>query len=292
MQSMTGYSRVSHRVGPATVTAELRSTNHRYFELSQRLPDGCSALEAQVTQLVRSHVQRGRVDVTVTVQAPAASSRCVVFDAALAQAYHATLTELKGRFGLKGGVSLDHFLALPRLIEVKDAADPRQGWRPAMTSALEQAVHELVATRTREGRRLVQDLRAQAATIRRHLQAIRVRLPHSLAQQKRRLRERVASLAGVKTATAVQQRIQEALAIVKDVDIHEEMVRLDSHLVHLRQMLAGRKPIGKTVDFIAQEMTRETNTIGAKVNDAGIARFVIEIKEAVEKIREQAQNLE
>ena len=291
-QSMTGYSRVVHHVGPATVTVELRSTNHRYLEISQRLPDGLAGLEGHLTQLLRSHMQRGRVDVNVTAQVPSLSSRRVAVDVALAEAYHTTLLELTGRFGLKGGVTLDHLLALPRLVEVKDETDQRlPAWGPGVKLAVEQAVRELVAARKREGSRLVRDVGAQALRIRRQLQAIRRRLPHSAAQQKRRLQERVSLLLGTKTSATASQ-IHEALAIVKDVDIHEELVRLDSHLVHLRQVLASRKPVGKTVDFIAQEMTRETNTIGAKVNDADIARFVIEIKEAIEKIREQTRNLE
>ena len=137
----------------------------------------------------------------------------------------------------------------------------------------------------------MKDLRTHVQAIDRRARAIRRRLPKSLAQQQRRLSARIKQLLGNAGAVASAQ-LQEAVALIKDVDIHEELVRLASHLAHLREALASRGSIGKKLDFIAQELTREVNTIGAKANDAAIAHAVVEMKEAIEKIREQAQNLE
>ena len=290
VQSMTGYSRVSRHTPRGTVTVEARSTNHRYLEISQRLPDGCGGLEGQVAQMIRSRLQRGRVDVTVTAQSRRAAAKRVACEAALAEAYHATLLQLKARLGLKGQVTLDHLLALPRLIEVVEESDQRQTMWPAVRRVIEQAVADLLVMRKREGQRLLKDLRLQGARMRAALKAIRERLPQSVAQQKRRLEERIATLVG--GSASVATRIQEALAAVKDLDVHEELVRLDSHLAQLQQLLTSGRPIGKTLDFLAQELMREANTLGAKANDAAIVKRVIEMKGAIEWIREQAQNLE
>ena len=290
LQSMTGYSRVSRHTPRGMVTVEARSTNHRYLEISQRLPDGCGGLEGQVAQMVRSRLQRGRVDVTVTVQSRQAAAKRVACETALAEAYHATLLQLKARLGLKGQVTLDHLLALPRLIEVVEESDQRQTMWPAVRRVIEEAVTGLLAMRKREGQRLLKDLRLQTGGMRAALKAIRARLPQSVVQQKRRLQERIATLVGGSASVAVQ--IQEALAAVKDLDVHEELVRLDSHLTQLQQLLTGGRPIGKTLDFLAQELMREANTLGAKANDAVIVKRVIEVKGAIERIREQAQNLE
>ena len=290
LQSMTGYSRVSRHTPRGMVTVEARSTNHRYLEISQRLPDGCGGLEGQVAQMVRSRLQRGRVDVTVTVQSRQAAAKRVACETALAEAYHATLLQLKARLGLKGQVTLDHLLALPRLIEVVEESDQRQTMWPAVRRVIEEAVTGLLAMRKREGQRLLKDLRLQAGGMRAALKAIRARLPQSVVQQKRRLQGRIATLVGGSASVAVQ--IQEALAAVKDLDVHEELVRLDSHLTQLQQLLTGGRPIGKTLDFLAQELMREANTLGAKANDAVIVKRVIEVKGAIERIREQAQNLE
>ena len=146
--------------------------------------------------------------------------------------------------------------------------------------------------RRAEGRRLVKDIRAQLRAITQRLVMIRARLPKSAAQQKQRLQQRLKTVLGETAAASSSARIHEALALIKDTDIHEELVRLDSHLTQADQILSKQSSVGKTLDFIAQELMREANTMGAKANDAVIARCVIEIKGAIEKIREQAQNLE
>lgn len=291
LQSMTGYSRLTRHTPHGTVTVEVRSTNHRYLEVTQRLPEGCGDGEGQVTQLIRARLARGRVDVTVAVQARRRAARQVACDLALAKSYDAALRKLRARFKFNDPVTLDHLLAMPRLFDVVEDEGQRQAIWPSVRRAIDEAVAGLVAMRRREGERLLKDLRAQVARMRRALQTIRARLPQSIAQQKRRWQERVASLVGNGSAS-VTSKIQEALSTVKDVDIHEELVRLDSHLEQLQQLLRSEKPIGKTLDFLAQELMREANTMGAKANDAGIVRRVIELKGAIERIREQAQNLE
>ena len=292
IQSMTGYSRVMRHCAQGLVTAELRSTNHRYLELSYRLPEGLSAFEGAIAQLLRAHVKRGRIDVSVTVKLARGSTRRLVVDDALAQAYYAQLLELKSRLGLKGPVTLEHLLALPQLVSLSDNHAQRQAIWKDVEQALQAAAQQLLARRRAEGRRMSQDILAQLRAITARLKAIRARLPRAAASQRAQLRQRLKGALGGAGAAVSSAQLQEALAVVREVDVHEELVRLASHLTHAKQVLRSAQAVGKTLDFIAQELTREANTLGAKASDEMIARDVIEIKGAIEKIREQAQNLE
>ena len=188
IQSMTGFSRTTKHLPFGTVTVELRSTNHRYLEVGQRLPDGLGSLEGLVTELVKTQIQRGRIDVLVSLQAPKATTKRVVFDEALAQGYLEQLHELKARFGLKGGVTLEHLLTLPHLISVIEDQRQRQAMEPVLREVIRGSVRELVAMRQREGKRLLADIRRHVQIIQRRVATIRTRLPRSIAEQQRRLR--------------------------------------------------------------------------------------------------------
>ncbi len=291
IQSMTGYGRASRRGPTGTASVELRSTNHRYLEVDQRLSNGLSAIQGQIAEVVRQNLKRGRVEVSVAVHSERGGRRKPVFDEELASRYHALLLQLQGRVGLRGPITLDHLLALPHLVTVSEESVPVEEMAATVHEAVEAAVRDLVNRRRREGQRLLKDLRSQIASIERCVRVVARRLPVAMKEEREQLRKRVRSLLGTKGKASVPQ-LEEALALIKEVDVNEEIVRLSSHLKHLRQTFAGKGPVGKLVDFIAQELTRETNTLGAKVNDAEAAKSVVAIKECIEKIREQAQNLE
>jgi len=290
-QSMTGFGRASVRTAAGHVTVELRSTNHRYLEIDQRWPSGFTALQGGLAEILRRYMRRGRVEAQVFIQGDGRQARRVIVDEALARRYHETLIGLKGRFGVKGPVALEHLLSLPHLISVEETRQPAEElWRP-VRQAVESAVKDLVQMRRREGAKLIADLRLQLAAIGRDVKTIRARLPKALAQQQRDIRLRVRELLGGRARVSASQ-LGEAVSLVRDADVNEELVRLNSHTSHMRQTLAGGGSIGKRLDFIAQEMTREVNTLGAKVRDPQIARRVVDIKAAIERIREQVQNLE
>jgi uncharacterized protein (TIGR00255 family) len=285
---MTGYGRSSRQTELGLVTVEMRSTNHRYLELDVRLPNGLSALEERVAALLRGAVRRGRVEATVGVHAPRWSARRIAFDEQLLAQYYAALVQLKGRFGLKGSVTLEQLLGLPQAVTVSEERVPAERLWEAVRRAATDALEELVRARRREGAKLTADLRRQLQAISQHLRAVKRRLPAALAEQRRRLREQLRGLLGGGAAP----RLEQAAALVRDVDVHEELVRLESHLGQMRQALASGQPLGKRLDFMGQELMRETNTLGAKVNDAQAAQHVVAMKECIEKIREQVQNLE
>ena len=288
---MTGYGRATKRGAPGSVTVELRSTNHRYLEIEQRLSSGMTALQGRLAELVRKQVQRGRVEALVFVQSDQRSYRQVVFDEPLLQRYHEALVALRGRFGLKGAITLDHLLALPQAVTISEVRGPNEQLSALIEEAAEAAIQDLVRSRQREGAKLLEDLQRLIRLIERHRQDIVNRLPKALEQQRERVRERLQELLGAKSNGSISQ-LEQAVALIKEVDVHEELVRLKSHLAHMRQTLINERLIGKQLDFISQELMRETNTLGAKVNDALAARHVVQIKGTIEKIREQVQNLE
>ena len=292
LQSMTGYGRVTRHLPQGTVTVELRSTNHRFLDIGARLPDGLSQFDSELAPLLRAQLKRGRVDATVSVQLAGGNARRVLLDETLAKAYHAQLVGLARRFGLKGQVSLEHLLSLPQLMTVAENPAQRQAIWAQVKRTMQEALRQLSARRKAEGRRLAKDVRGNLQMIRARMRTVRARLPRAAAHQRQQVRARLKGLFDGATASISAAQLQEAVALVRETDVNEELVRLDSHLAHVQQVLQGATAAGKTLDFIAQELMRETNTLGAKANDAIIARCVIDMKGAVERIREQAQNLE
>ena len=287
---MTGYGRAAQRTPTGDISVELRSTNHRYLEIGPHLPNGLGVLEGRLVETMRAAIQRGRIEVFVSVQMRHAHARQVAFDEPLLQGYHQSLMELKGRFGLKGPVTLEHLLNLPQAMTITEQRlQPEEAWT-ALRPVMQAAVRELVRSRAREGAKLTADLRQQLTAIERHLRAVQRRLPQALKEQQRQLRRRLRELLGSGSASASQ--LEQAAALVKDADVHEELVRLNSHLAYMRTTLASHQLVGKRLDFIAQELIREANTLGAKVNDAQAVQHVVDIKGCIEKIREQVQNLE
>ncbi len=291
IQSMTGFGRAMRNGAKGSVSVELRSTNHRYLEIDQRLSNGLSSIQGFVAETLRQHLKRGRVEVSVAVHSDRGSRKRPVFDEELAQRYHELLIQLQSRFGLKGQVSLDHLLSFPNIITLTEDRVPIEEMTETIHATVQTAVQDLLDKRRKEATRLTKDLRNQIASIEKHARVVVKRLPVAMREERDRLRKRLRVLLGAKAVSSVQQ-LEEALALIKEADVNEEVVRLQSHLKHLRQTLTSPGPIGKLVDFIAQELTRETNTLGAKVNDADAARSVVAMKECIEKIREQAQNLE
>ena len=291
VQSMTGYGRGMRRTPFGSVTVELRSTNHRFLEIEARLPSGLTSFQSRIGEVLREHVRRGRVEATVTIQNANHERRRVTFDESLLERYYESLLKLKGRFGLKGPITIEHLLALPQAFAVTEERQPvEQLWEP-IRLALRAAAQDLVRARQREGNKLIADLRKQLQSIERRVRAIKARLPKALEQQRKRLKQQLHSLLGSRASNS-SSVLEQAVSLVKDVDVNEELVRLESHLTYVRQTLAGQQLVGKRLDFVAQELMREANTTGAKVDDPLAAQYVVEIKGCIEKIREQVQNLE
>jgi uncharacterized protein (TIGR00255 family) len=244
-----------------------------------------------LADLIRSRVRRGRIEAVVGVQLNGGDQRKVVFDEELLARYHEALVGIKGRFGLEGTVTLEHLLALPQALVISEERMPTEQLWGSIRETAEVAIRELVRARRQEGAKLVRDLRKQVQAIERAVRAVKRRLPKALEDRRRHLREQLQGLLGPGASGSMGQ-LKQALALIEDADIHEELVRLESHLAFVRSTMSSQQLVGKRLDFIAQELMREANTMGAKVNDPEAAQHVVEIKGCIEKIREQVQNLE
>ncbi|MCL6446522.1 MAG: YicC family protein [Alicyclobacillus sp.] len=297
-RSMTGFAQVEHHGQQARVQVEIRTVNHRFAEVVVRLPREWSALESDVRTWVSQYVGRGRAEVFLTIEPVQADSKQVVVDwvlfDALVEAHHQAAARMRARWD--GPVrppdvveSAARWLAMPDVTTVRrgqvDAAQVREDVQAAIT----EACTALVAMRSREGARLAADLSQKLDYLESLVDALARQAPAVEAQVKTRLRERMQALAGEFDES---RWLSEVAVLLDRMAVDEEIVRLRSHLAECRTSLAAGSPIGRRLDFLVQEMHREVNTIAAKSQDAEISQHVVEMKALVEKLREQAQNVE
>ena len=292
IRSMTGFGRGARRVGKMRIVAELRSVNHRFLDVKLKLPSEAAALEPDLRQLVARRVGRGRVDLTVNLQREVGCSKLQV-NHALLRRYIEAAHSIRKETGVSGHVSLETLLQLPGAVRLDH---PSRGLSRAESIAIRRAVDDAIASlcrmREREGSALVRDLRRRLAAIRRRAATIRRRCDGAERRAAKRLRERIRKLAhGVDVD---QARLAQEVAYLADrSDVAEELVRLEAHLDAMLQLADRRDgPAGKELDFLTQELHRETNTIHSKSGDLPVSRAAIEIKSEIERIREQVQNIE
>ena len=289
IRSMTGFGAAEGRVGAARVGVELRTVNHRFFSPSLKLPGAFARWEADVRELLRQRIARGHVTLTARVERDAEGGGAI--DEARFAAYVTQLRTLRERYGLAGDVDLATVLRLPEVIVSGAAEEQDQGSAPELLAIVAQAADALTTMRQEEGARLAGALRERVATIGGALQRIEARAPGRLVEQRDRLRQSVREL--LDGVAADEQRIAQEIAFLADrLDVSEEMTRFRSHIAAFLEALDDGREVGKRLGFLLQEMLREANTTGSKANDAEILRDVILIKEELERIREQVENLE
>jgi uncharacterized protein (TIGR00255 family) len=293
MKSMTGYGRGECAREGFKVTVELSSVNRKQAEISVNLPREMEMLEAQMRDLINRHIARGRLTVRVSLHTAAgkASAR-MHLNLPLAQAYARELGRLARQLKLAGPVSLDHLVRAPGVFQTdEELADAEHLW-PAVDKALRQALAALVKTREREGAHLAEDLDAHVTLMRRCAARVQAQAARAAERYRQQLLERIKS-AGLETPAADDERLLKEIVFFADrSDISEELTRLQSHFQQFNDCVKSKEPVGRMLDFLAQEMNREINTIGSKANDALISREVVILKAELEKFREQAQNVE
>lgn len=292
IRSMTGYGRGEVSDGSQRVVVELRSVNHRYTDIFIKLPKSLAALEDRLRQKVGDRVFRGRVEIFVTWEEYGEKERSVKVNLPLAAAYWQALRELQQRLGLAESPRLENLLALPELFaQQEEEVDLEAAWS-LLAQAGNKALDELIAMRGTEGGKLVEDIIHRIGRIEHFIERIEGRAPEILNDYRRRLRERITELLGGE-APVDEGRLELEVALFADrSNATEEVVRLESHLRQMRDVLRDEAVVGRKLDFLLQEMNREINTIGSKANDAETARLVVEVKSELEKIREQMQNVE
>ncbi len=290
---MTGYGRGEAVRGGFKVAVEVSSVNRKQAELQFSLPRELEPLEARLRELTQARVARGRVLVRVWVQSAEAAWRGrVQVNVPLARAYVAELDRLARALKLPREVGLDTLLRLPGVVQTEDPETDRARLGPLVEAALQRALHGLARTRRTEGAHLERDLVRRVRAMRRLAAGIRRRAPRVARNFRRQLLERIRA-AGLTEIRADDERVLREVALFADrADISEELSRLESHFAQFEQARKSREPVGRLLDFLAQEMSREINTIGAKANDTGLSRSVVRLKAELEKFREQVQNVE
>jgi len=293
MKSMTGYGWGDAVQNGFKVTVELSSVNRKQSEISINLPRELEVLEAQIRDEVNRRVARGRVTARVTLHAgEKKDSGSVRINAALAQAYAKRLRDLARELKLSGDVTLDHLLRAPGVLESDDDVPDAEDFWSTVEKALKQALEMMVAMREKEGAHLRRDLVKRIDSMRKSAIKVQKRSPQVQVRYRQQLMERIQS-AGIEAQKIEEERVLKEIIFFADrSDISEEITRLQSHFKQFDDCVNSREPVGRTLDFLAQEMNREINTIGSKANDAMISREVVILKTELEKFREQAQNVE
>lgn len=293
MESMTGHGRGGSSAEGWRCTIECTSVNRKGIEIAVALPKPLAPLEPRIREEVQKAVRRGRVNVAVAVEcAPAAASRDGVVDREAARRALRDLKALRDELSLPGEISLDLVLRSPGVLRnpAEQTPDPEILW-PPVQAALQQALGKMGAMRRKEGAHLVADLLRRVKLLESAVKAIRTRVPAVLRQRRDQLRARLGEL-GVPTPANDSSLARELALAAERSDITEELTRLESHFAQCREALAGSEPAGRTLDYLAQEMFREFNTLGNKAGDAAVSRRVVQSKAELDRIREQTANLE
>ncbi|MFD0697172.1 YicC/YloC family endoribonuclease [Paenibacillus sp. GCM10027628] len=290
---MTGFGQANRSFAGYKVFIDAKSVNHRYCEVAVRLPKEWAAFEDALKKTVLQAVKRGRVDVFITAEREAVSSRNVTVDFALADAYLQAAELLKQRYGFTENLELQDVLKLPDLVQMKEErTDPDEQFEKELCACLQEAVARLSDMRLREGAFLEQDIRERLTELKRVHTELQALAPHVVQDYAGKLSGRIQSLMQEQTPVD-EQRLAMEIAIFADrSNVDEELTRLQSHFQQFDQLLEGNEPVGRKLDFLIQEMNREVNTIGSKANHAELTTRVIHMKAELEKMREQIQNIE
>ena len=291
IKSMTGFGRAVAETDGYVITVEIKSVNHRYFEFSSRIPRQYGFLDDKLKSYINSRVSRGKVECYVSIDALNTEAAQVVVNNTLASAYVSALKELSKNYDLKEDFGASTVARFQDVLVVKKADEDEEKIWSYVKSVTDTALDKFIAMRTVEGEKMKNDISSRADYILSCDEYIEKRSPETVKEYNDKLVERVHDLIG--DVSLDEGRVIQEVAIYADkVAVAEETVRLRSHLDQLKAFINADEPVGRKMDFLVQEINRETNTIGSKANDVDIARKVVDIKAEVEKIREQIQNIE
>lgn len=291
IHSMTGFGKAVVKSKYGTVTIEIRALNHKFFELSAKIPNGLTQFEDKFKSIIHQKVRRGKVYLNIELNNQKEGPSRIAIDTEVAKRYGRELSKLRRALRLKGDVRLDQLIALPGIIVSETAKIDYRRLFPYVKEALERGLDELIRDRAKEGRALYRDLAKRARNIVNVIEHINERSAISVVKYKNHLTNMIRELTGTKDVDKARLA-QEVALFAKNCDISEELTRIKSHLSSFRESLFSHEEAGKKLDFIAQELHREANTIASKSSDFKISKGVIQIKSDIEKIREQVKNVE
>ena len=293
VKSMTGYGWARQTFNNRDITVEVRSVNNRYLDTTVKLPRTYIFTEDAIKQRVQKAVSRGKVDVFVTIDASAADATVVTVNEPLAKSYLEALRKISAMnpSAMRGDYSAVDIARFPDVLTVTKAEDDLESVQADICAVADEALQAYNAMRAVEGEKLAADIGSRLDTIETLTGRVEARSPETVKEYREKLTARMQEV--LQSTTIEESRILTEAAIYADkIAVDEETVRLRSHVSQLRTMLASDEPMGRKMDFLIQEVNRESNTVGSKCNDVEIARVVVELKAEVEKIREQVQNIE
>lgn len=291
MRSMTGYGKGQASADGRKVTVEIKTVNHKFFDWSMKMPKGFLFVEDDAKKTVATAVNRGHIDVFVTYEQEAATASEYSVDRALAEKYVAAARELADATGVEFDVTAHALMKNPDVVSLKVADVDDETLKNLVLTALGEALGNLVAMREKEGASQVVDITEKLDSMQSSLYLIKKYAPEVVGDYRKKLTARITETLG--SAVADMSRVATEIALFADkCAIDEEITRLGVHIATMREYLTYTDPVGRKLDFLVQEMNREANTIGSKANDLRITEQVLKLKNDIEKIREQAQNVE
>lgn len=291
IKSMTGYGRAVGEFADKQITVEIRSVNNRFLDCSVKLPRLYSFAEETIKQCVKQYVSRGKVDVFVTVNLTQGAEVSVCLNRSVLEGYLTAMRQIASEYDVRDDISVNSLSRLPDVFTIEKVEEDEDLLKSQLLSVVNEALSRYDAMRTTEGEALAKDLQAKTESIRKMVSFVETRSPATVQEYREKLLARIQE---VLSSTAIDEaRILTEAAIFADkIAVDEETVRLRSHLSQLDAMLRASEPIGRKLDFMMQEINRETNTIGSKCSDLELAQTVVNMKAELEKIREQIQNIE
>ena len=291
VKSMTGYGRAVETVNGREFTVELRSVNNRYLDRTVKLPRSLSFAEETVKQAVKNTISRGKVDVFISVRSEGAADVKVSLNAAMVEGYLAAMKQMVADYGVQDDISASVISRMPEVFTVEKPEVDEQQLLADLMGVANKALASYDAMRAAEGKALENDLRSRGNTILELVAKVEAGNGQTVIDYRTRLENKLKEVLA-NTAIDESRILTEAAIFADKVCVDEETVRLRSHLEQMNAMLSGGGAIGRKLDFLLQEMNRESNTIGSKCTDVRLARIVVDIKAELEKIREQTQNIE
>lgn len=291
IRSMTGFGRCEIQSGEKKFTVEMKGVNHRYLDVNIRMPKKLYFFETAIRTYLKKYVQRGKVDIFVSYEDLSEGQMSLKYNEALAEEYLEYFRRMEEKFGLENDVRISALSRYPEIFTMEEQdVDEEELWN-GLREALDGACVQFVSTRETEGEKLREDLISKLDGMKAVVEKIEERSPEILSEYREKLEEKVKDLLG--DTQIDESRIAAEVVIFADkICTDEEIVRLKSHIDHMKETLLAGEGIGRKLDFIAQEMNREANTILSKANDLTISNYGIELKTEIEKVREQIQNIE
>ena len=291
VKSMTGYGRAVETVNGREFTVELRSVNNRYLDCAVKLPRALSFAEDAVKQAVKGAISRGKVDVFISLRSESAQDVKITLNAPMVDGYIAAMRQMAKDYGIREDISVSLLSRMPDVLTVDKPEVDEEQLLSDLLSVVGKALERFDAMRTAEGKALENDLRSRGETILSLVEQVEAGSGQTVADYRTRLENKLKEVLA-NTAIDESRILTEAAIFADKVAVDEETVRLRSHLDQMNNMLTTGGAIGRKLDFLLQEMNRESNTIGSKCSDVRLARIVVDIKAELEKIREQTQNIE